>query len=138
MPYFCLRVPTDGGKTSLAAKSVALVNNRLLQSEHRVILWLVPSKAIRNQTLAGLGRIDHPYQMALHSCLVQSSGFDRQDAAEFVPARTQEQAKSDFRGGIERIQITPVEVKLSEAFDISKVSKETKRKLKCLNCEKTQ
>jgi hypothetical protein len=26
MPYFCLRVPTGGGKTWLAAKSVALVN----------------------------------------------------------------------------------------------------------------
>jgi len=65
MPYFCLRVPTGGGKTYLAAKSVALVNNRLLHSEHGVILWLVPSKAIRDQTLAGLRRLDHPYHSAL-------------------------------------------------------------------------
>ena len=34
MPYFCLRVPTGGGKTWLAAKSVALVNTHLLRSEH--------------------------------------------------------------------------------------------------------
>jgi len=65
MPYFCLRVPTGGGKTYLAAKSVALVNERLLHTEHSVILWLVPSKAIRDQTLAGLCGIDHPYHAAL-------------------------------------------------------------------------
>ena len=52
MPYFCLRVPTGGGKTWLAAKSVALVNTHLLRCEHSVILWLVPSKPIREQTLA--------------------------------------------------------------------------------------
>jgi type III restriction enzyme len=65
MPYFCLRVPTGGGKTFLAAKSVTLVNNRLLHTEHSVILWLVPSKAIREQTLAGLRDMDHPYHAAL-------------------------------------------------------------------------
>jgi len=65
MPYFCLRVPTGGGKTYLAAKSVALVNSHLLLTEHSVILWLVPSKAIRDQTLAGLRGIDHPYHAAL-------------------------------------------------------------------------
>ena len=47
MPYFCLRVPTGGGKTWLAAKSVQLVNTHLLRCEHSVILWLVPSKPIR-------------------------------------------------------------------------------------------
>lgn len=65
MPYFCLRVPTGGGKTYLAAKSVALVNNRLLHTEHSVILWLVPSKAIRDQTLAGLRDLNHAYHAAL-------------------------------------------------------------------------
>lgn len=65
MPYFCLRVPTGGGKTYLAAKSVAMVNNLLLHTEHSVILWLVPSKAIRDQTLAGLRGQDHPYHAAL-------------------------------------------------------------------------
>jgi type III restriction enzyme len=51
MPYFCPRVPTGGGKTNLAAKSVALVNQRLLHTEHGVILWLVPSKAIRDAAI---------------------------------------------------------------------------------------
>jgi len=65
MPYFCLRVPTGGGKTWLAAKSIALVNNTLLQTEHSVILWLVPSKPIRTQTINALKDRDHPYHAAL-------------------------------------------------------------------------
>ncbi len=65
MPYFCLRVPTGGGKTWLAAKSVALVNTHLLRAEHSVILWLVPSKPIREQTLRALRERFHPYHMAL-------------------------------------------------------------------------
>ncbi len=54
MPYFCLRVPTGGGKTWLAAKSVALANTHLLRVPHSVVLWLVPSKTIRDQTVRGL------------------------------------------------------------------------------------
>jgi type III restriction enzyme len=65
MPYFCLRVPTGGGKTWLAAKSVAVVNTHLLRSEQSVILWLVPSKPIREQTLRALRNRQHPYHAAL-------------------------------------------------------------------------
>ena len=65
MPYFCLRVPTGGGKTWLAAKSVALVNTHLLRVEHSVILWLVPSKPIREQTLKALKDRMHPCHGAL-------------------------------------------------------------------------
>ncbi|MDN5872959.1 MAG: DEAD/DEAH box helicase family protein [Nitrosospira sp.] len=65
MPYFCLRVPTGGGKTWLAAKSVALVNTHLLRTEHSVILWLVPSKPIREQALRALRDRLHPYHTAL-------------------------------------------------------------------------
>lgn len=65
MPYFCLRVPTGGGKTWLAAKGVALVNTHLLRTEHSVILWLVPSNSIREQTLRALKNSKHPYHTAL-------------------------------------------------------------------------
>ncbi|WP_431821298.1 DEAD/DEAH box helicase [Burkholderia sp. F1] len=64
-PYFCLRVPTGGGKTWLAAKSVALVNTHLLRVEQSVILWLVPSNPIREQTLKALKNRLHPYHGAL-------------------------------------------------------------------------
>ena len=65
MPYFCLRVPTGGGKTWLAAKSAALVNAQLLRTDHSVILWLVPSNPIRLQTLKALRDRSHPYHAAL-------------------------------------------------------------------------
>ncbi len=68
MPYFCLRVPTGGGKTWLAAKCVALVNTHLLRSEHSVLLWLVPSRAIRDQTLRLLKNRD----TALHAALAEA------------------------------------------------------------------
>ena len=65
MPYFCLRVPTGGGKTWLAAKGVAHINTHLLRTEHSVILWLVPSTPIRVQTLKALRDKQHPYHIAL-------------------------------------------------------------------------
>ena len=64
-PYFCLRVPTGGGKTWLAAKSVQLVNTHLLRCEHSVILWLVVSKSIREQTIKTLRDRNHPFHAAL-------------------------------------------------------------------------
>ena len=65
MPYFCLRVPTGGGKTLVGARCVSLVNRHLLQTEHSVILWLVPSNAIREQTLKAFRNREHPYHAAL-------------------------------------------------------------------------
>jgi type III restriction enzyme len=65
MPYFCLRIPTGGGKTWLAAKSVSYINTHLLRTEHSVILWLTPSRPIREQTLRALRDRNHPYSSAL-------------------------------------------------------------------------
>lgn len=65
MPYFCLRVPTGGGKTRLGARSVPLVNRFLLESPHSVILWLVPSNAIREQTIRAFRDREHPYHADL-------------------------------------------------------------------------
>ena len=65
MPYFCLRVPFGGGKTWLAAKSVALVSMHLLRVPYSVVLWLVPGKPIREQTLRGLKSRQHPLYAAL-------------------------------------------------------------------------
>ena len=78
MPYFCLRVPTGGGKTFLAAKSVQIVNRRLLQSEYSVVLWLVPSKAIREQTLKQLRDLRSP----LHAALAEAGPVTVMDLAE--------------------------------------------------------
>ena len=54
LPYVCLRVPTGGGKTRLAGQAIARVNQHFLSSEHSLVLWLVPSEPIREQTLRAL------------------------------------------------------------------------------------
>lgn len=69
IPYVCLRLPTGGGKTLLACHSVAVANNEYLKKENSLVLWLVPSNAIREQTLNALKDRDHAYRQALESNL---------------------------------------------------------------------
>jgi type III restriction enzyme len=64
-PYICLRVPTGGGKTLLAAYTTGLAKDELLHAEHAVILWLVPSNTILEQTVKALRDNRHPYRRAL-------------------------------------------------------------------------
>ncbi len=54
LPYVCLRVPTGGGKTRIAGQAIKRVNEAFLATEHSLILWLVPSDPIREQTLRSL------------------------------------------------------------------------------------
>lgn len=65
VPTVCLRVPTGGGKTLLAAHSVALAGRAVLDTEAPVALWLTPSDTIRSQTLEALSNARHPYRLAL-------------------------------------------------------------------------
>ena len=54
VPYVCLRVPTGGGKTRIGGQAIKRVNESFLATEHSLILWLVPSDPIREQTLYAL------------------------------------------------------------------------------------
>ncbi len=65
LPYVCLRVPTGGGKTLMACHAVGLAAKELLRQERALCLWLVPSNAILDQTLAALRDRAHPYRQAL-------------------------------------------------------------------------
>lgn len=65
VPCVCLRVPTGGGKTLMAAHAVALAGRALLHSEAPVALWLTPSDAIRTQTMEAFANAQHPYRQAL-------------------------------------------------------------------------
>jgi len=65
-PYACLRIPTGGGKTLLAAHSISIAAREWMNSNTPMILWLVPSDAILQQTLAALRNHNHPYHAALH------------------------------------------------------------------------
>lgn len=65
MPYVCLRVPTGGGKTVMAAYAVGIVKDELLHAERAIALWLVPNITILNQTVEALRDKRHFYRRAL-------------------------------------------------------------------------
>lgn len=65
VPYACLRLPTGGGKTLLAAHAVGVAADAFLKTDAPVALWLVPSNAIREQTLETLKDRAHPYRQAM-------------------------------------------------------------------------
>ena len=64
-PYVCLRLPTGGGKTVLAAHAVAVARDAWIEKDHPLLLWLVPSNTIRIQTVQALKNTRHPYRQAL-------------------------------------------------------------------------
>jgi len=65
LPYICLRIPTGGGKTLVACHAVTILQQELLRGDNPLVLWLVPSNTIRDQTLAALKDRQHPYRQAL-------------------------------------------------------------------------
>ncbi len=80
IPYVCLRIPTGGGKTLVACEAVSLGVKELLQKDHALILWLVPSDTIRSQTLARLKDEADPYRQALDTTLGNVAVLDIEEA----------------------------------------------------------
>ncbi|NLF09472.1 MAG: DEAD/DEAH box helicase family protein [Pirellulaceae bacterium] len=69
IPYFCLRVPTGGEKTLIAAHAVGAIAKHLGHEDLPLCLWVTPSTTIRDQTLKGLRDRGHPYREALREGL---------------------------------------------------------------------
>lgn len=67
LPYVCVRIPTGGGKTVVASHAVGIAAQEVQRQEHCVVLWLVPTNTIKEQTLAALKERSHPYRQALES-----------------------------------------------------------------------
>lgn len=65
LPSFCLKVPTGGGKTLLAVKTVDLVNAVYRKRRTGLVLWIVPTTQIYRQTIQSLKDRDHPYRQHL-------------------------------------------------------------------------
>ena len=59
IPYGCVRLPTGGGKTLLAVHAIPAAQQHYLTGNHALVLWLVPSEAIRQQTLKTLRDPNH-------------------------------------------------------------------------------
>jgi len=66
IPYVCLRLPTGGGKTILASHAIPIACKELLARDFSLVIWLVPSNAILEQTYNCLQDNNHPYRQVLN------------------------------------------------------------------------
>jgi type III restriction enzyme len=80
LPYVCIRIPTGGGKTLVACHAVGLAAKELVRADRGLVLWLVPSNAIRDQTLKALRDRHHPYRLALESAFGSVMVLDAAEA----------------------------------------------------------
>lgn len=66
-PYLCVQIPTGGGKTLVASHSLSVIFDNYLQDKNGkgLVLWFVPSDAIRTQTLLNLQNRQHSYREVL-------------------------------------------------------------------------
>lgn len=86
IPNICLKVPTGGGKTLLAACALERIQTDYFKRQVGLILWVVPSDAIYRQTWKQLANREHPYRQILERAsggrvklLEKGDAFTRQD-----------------------------------------------------------
>jgi type III restriction enzyme len=87
-PYVCMRLPTGGGKTILAARSISVARDAWVEKDYPTVLWLVPSNTIRQQTVEALKNPKHPYRIQMDE---QFEGRVRVfDVSDFTQIRPQD------------------------------------------------
>jgi len=66
-PFICIKVPTAGGKTLIAVYAVGLILKEFLseKNDRGLVMWFVPSDAIKVQTINNLRNKNHPYREVL-------------------------------------------------------------------------
>ncbi len=85
-PHVCLRLPTGGGKTLLAAHAVAVARRAWVDRDHPLVLWLAPTATIRRQTAEALKNPRHPCRRALDAAFAgRVRVFDIADFAQLRP-----------------------------------------------------
>ena len=91
-PYVCLRIPTGGGKTVMGADAIGIAAQEFLEVKNPMVLWLVPSTPILDQTVAALKNPDHPYRAAL------AKDFGR-NVSVLTKAEALAMSRADAEGG---------------------------------------
>lgn len=59
-PYICLRIPTGGGKTFISAQAITIAAQTYMEVDYPLVLLLVPSNKIREQTYETFTKPGHP------------------------------------------------------------------------------
>ena len=86
IPHVCLKVPTGGGKTLLAASALERLNRQT-----GLTLWITPTRAIYRQTKEALWDRRHPYRQLLERAsggrvkvLEKDQVLDQGDVANYL------------------------------------------------------
>ena len=91
IPNICLKVPTGGGKTLIGVSAVEKINFDYFKQNTGLILWIVPTTAIYNQTLKNFKDRNHFYRQVLDRAgakkvkiLEKTNAFSLQDLQEHL------------------------------------------------------
>ncbi|MBC7979236.1 MAG: DEAD/DEAH box helicase family protein, partial [Armatimonadetes bacterium] len=91
IPNVCIKVPTGGGKTLLAAAIVERIQLDYFKRQTGFLLWVVPSDAIYRQTWKQLANREHPYRQMLERAsggrvklMEKTDAFTNQDVDEYL------------------------------------------------------
>ena len=91
VPNICLKVPTGGGKTLLAAGAIENINTDFFEQNRGFVLWVVPSDSIYKQTLKALSDRESLYRQILDrtslgkvKILQKTDRFHPQDIKDYL------------------------------------------------------
>ena len=94
VPHICIKVPTAGGKTFIAVNALRPIFEKFPPTQAKVVVWLVPSITILDQTIKNLSDSEHPYNRKLKTHfngrvevfnkqdILQGVGFDADSVKE--------------------------------------------------------
>lgn len=86
VPYVAIRIPTGGGKTLMGAHFIRCAAENWLERDRPLVVWLVPSRTIKQQTLDALKNRRHPYRRELDAAFDgQVSVLDSDDIEQLTP-----------------------------------------------------
>ncbi len=70
VPHVCAKVPTAGGKTFIAVNAIKTIFDAFSvphPKRSKLVIWLVPSLTILEQTVKNLDNCEHPYRQRLNT-----------------------------------------------------------------------